>query len=414
VAFFIYKIYFKKVRNGNIQTIIETFGLIDKVNQNGNFGENYLVGIYEIFDKYNTPYSIMIRPYLVGKNPFKLIKFFKILNNSKNDFVFEYEFLNFKNFVEIFKMIILYPFKSLRIVQKNDSDFDCLFNECLINDFWNFNFGGITHYILGKNLSNIKSIERIFSWSEFQVIERAMNYGIRSRAEHITLIGLQFFLNYETYFNVIVDDLDYDMLSSPHEVMVNGRHYLQQRDKVNYNLGVSLRYKDVFNFQGIQNQKNILLLGSYIESDTRYMLKSIEGFDNVIFKNHPAVDIKRFGELAKNITISNENIYKLFASAKLVIGTASGTSVEAVACGISVIIMASQDNLTANSLVDYGKGKIWDIAYDVREVEDIYKKLIDYRVKNNLEIMDIANWYKDNFFIPLTDENLVKTFGFKL
>ena len=38
---------------------------------------------------------------------------------------------------------------------------------------------------------------------------------------------------------------------------------------------------------------------------------------------------------------------------------------------------------------------------------------MDYRVKNKREIMDIANWYKDNFFMPLTDENLVKTFGFE-
>ena len=40
-------------------------------------------------------------------------------------------------------------------------------------------------------------------------------------------------------------------------------------------------------------------LEAYIESDTKYMLESVKDFDNILFKNHPAVDIKRFGELSK-------------------------------------------------------------------------------------------------------------------
>ncbi len=165
------------------------------------------------------------------------------------------------------------------------------------------------------------------------MIERSFNYAIRKNNTNIELIGLQFYLNYEVYFNAFVDDLDYDMLSSPHKVLVNGKYYIKNREKVKYDSGVSLRYKNIFDFKGIKEEKYILLLGSYLEVDTKYMLKSVKDFENVIFKNHPAVDIKRLGVLPSNITVSNENIYKLFENAKLVIGTASGTSVEAVACG---------------------------------------------------------------------------------
>lgn len=410
IAFILYKIYYKKQRTNDMNIIIDIFGLVDKANQSGQFSENYLVDVYEIFEKYATKYTILLRLYGVGKNPFKLKQFFKIINEDRRDFIFEYELLSFKDFINLFVLVMAYPFKTLRLLQKEKSDIDRIFNTCLIEDVQYFSFENLTRYILGKNLSSISTIDKVYSWSEFQVIERSFNYGIRKNTDKIELIALQFYLNYETYFNAYVEDIDYDMLSSPHRVLVNGKYYLQNRKKVKYDIGVSLRYKDMFLFEGIQKENYIVLLGSYIESDTKHMLESVKSFDNVIFKNHPAVNIKKFGRLPTNITVSNENIYKLFKSAKLVIGTASGTSVEAVACGVSVIIMASQDNLTANPLVEYGKGKIWDIAYSKDNVQQIYDKLIDYRKRNKEDLEQIGGWYKDNFFVEPTEEHIVKVF----
>ena len=212
------------------------------------------------------------------------------------------------------------------------------------------------------------------------------------------------------YFNSYVDDLDDDMLGAPHEIFVNGKYYIQNRERVKYSIGVSLRYKDILRFKRQKDGEKILLLGSYIESDTKYMLESVKSFGNVVFKSHPAVDIKRFGKLSKNIIVSNHNMYELFKNTKLVIGTASGTSVEAVACGISVIIIASQDNLTLNPLVEYGQGKIWDIAFSKDNVKRLYNDLIEYRENNIEEIKDIASWYKDNLFIEPTEENIIKAF----
>jgi hypothetical protein len=410
IATIMYRIYYKKNRKNSLKIIIDTFGLVDKTNQNGKFSENYLTGIYEIFEKFNTQYTILLRPYQVGKNPFKLKQFCKIINNDDKNFIFEYELLHLNNFIELFIIILLYPFKTLRLLQKEDNIENIIFNQSLVKDIEKFSFESVTRYILGKNLSKIRSIETIYFWSEFQVIERSFNYAIRKNNSTIELIGLQFFLNYEIYFNTVVDDLDYDMLSSPHKVLVNGKYYLKDRKKVKYDVGVSLRYKDIFTFKGIKEEKDILLLGSYVESDTKYMLNAVKDFDNVIFKNHPAVDIKKFGKLPDNITVSNDNIYKLFERTKLVVGTASGTSVEAVSCGVSVIIMASQDNLTANPLVEYGKGKIWDIVFSKNDVKILYNKLIKYRKNNIDEIKEIVSWYKENFFIEPTEENIVKAF----
>ena len=410
IALVLYKLYYKKQRKNNLENIIDVFGLVNVTNKNSKFRENYLSGIYEIFDKYEKYYAILIRPYQAAKNPFKLIQFFKIINEDSRDFIFEYELLSFYDFIKLFIMILNYPFKTLRLLQKEKHLEDKIFNQCLIQDLKHFNFESFTRYILGKKLSKIKGIKKIYSWSEFQVIERSFNYAIRKNCNHIELIGLQGFINYETYFNAYADDIDYIMLSSPHKMFVNGKYYIMNRKRIKYDIGVSFRYQHVFNFTGVKEEKNILLLGSYIFSDTKYMLDSIKNFDDVIFVNHSAVDIKRFGKLPGNITLSNKNIYKLFKTTKLVVVTASGTGAEAVACGICVIIIASQDNLTANPLVEKGKGKIWDIAFNINEIDDIYKKLIDYRANNQEEIIEIAKWYKNNFFIEPTEESIVRVF----
>ena len=411
ISFIIYKFYFKKKRKNSLKTIMDVFGLIHKTNQNGKFSENYLTGIYEIFEKFNINYAILLRPYGVERNPFKLKQFFKIINEDKRDFVFDYEFLRLFDFVRLLSMIIKYPFQVLHFKQNEKSEIDKIFNDSLIEDVKYFSFDSLTRYILGKNLSKIDSIKKIYSWSEFQAMERSFNYAIRKNCNHIELIGLQFYLHYETYFNAHANDIDYDMLSTPHKIFVNGKYYIKEREKMKYCLGVSLRYKNIFNFKGIQQEKNILVLGSIIVSDTKFMLDSVKEFNYVTFKNHPVVEIKNFGKLPKNIKVSSESILNLFENTKIAIVTsASGAGIEAVSCGISVIILASQENLTSNPLVEKGQGKIWDIAFNANEIYNIYKKLIDYRAHNQTEIIEIADWYKDNFFVEPTEKNIVKVF----
>lgn len=411
ISFVLYKLYFKKQRKNRLETIIDVNGLVDKTNQDNSFNENYFTGIYEVFEKYNKQYAILLRPYPVGKNPFKLKKFFTIINKDKRDFVFEYEFLKLFDFVKLLFMIIVYPFRVLNLIQEEKNEIDKIFNNSLIEDIKYFNFTSLTRYILGEHLSKMVSVKNIYSWCEFQVIERSFNYAIKKNCNHIKLIGLQVYINYETFFNTYVDDIDFNMLSSPDKIIVNGKYYIRDLKKIIYETGVSLRYKSLFNFKGIIREKSILLLGSYIISDTKYLLNSVKKFDDVVFKNHPAINIKRLGNLPQNIKVSNEDVYKLFEDTKLVITTASGTAVEAVSCGVSVIIISSQDNLTANPLIKIGQGKIWDIAFSVNEIDSIYKKLIYYKTHNPAEILEIANWYKNNFFVEPIEKNVAKMFN---
>lgn len=416
IAFMLFKRYYVSPKERSLHTLFDVFVLVDKTNRENAFNENYLLGVYDLFEKYNKPYTIIPRLYSIGRNPFKLVQLLKIINKEKKKFLFEFELLSLRDFRHLLILIILYPFKTLRLLQPEILLIDRCFNQSLIHDIKMSNLEEFKRYIFGINLSKFKEkeINTIYTWNEFQVIERSFNYGLRTQNDRIKIIGCQPYINYETYFNSYIDDIDYDSQSSPHEVFVNGAYYLLKREKIIYRRGVSLRYSEIFTFPGIKGGRNIILLGSYFENETKYLLESTRNFENVIFKNHPALDIAKLGPLPDTITLSDESIYTLFETAEMAIGTASGTAIEAVACGISVLILASQENLTANPLTEYGKGRIWDIAYSTDEIPTLYDKLIMYRKENMSEIQKVAEWYKDNFFIEPTEHNILKAFDIEI
>jgi len=88
----------------------------------------------------------------------------------------------------------------------------------------------------------------------------------------------------------------------------------------------------------------------------------------------------------------------------------SGAALEAVAVGTSVIIIAIQSSLTYNTLMDMGKGEIWDIAYNSRELEAIYSRLVIFRRVHPSRIEELARLYTNNCFVEPTTKNIKLAF----
>ena len=412
ISFIVFRVYSNKRSFDEGHLVgIDVFFLVDKVVDDRKLNESYFDGLYDVLEKRDSKYVFLPRIYGASRRPLKLVKFFKILNQEKRCILFEHDLLSIKDFISLLFMIVAYPFKSLRLLQKEASKQDKIFNKELIRDIGALEFNAFSRYIFGKNISKLSNINIIYSWSEFQVIERSFNYGVRTNNKDIILFGCQFIINADAYFHTRVDDVDFIHNTSFHEVLVNGKMYVLNRKYIKYRKGVSLRYSDVFSYNPTFSGDNILLLGASIISDTKYMIKSVSSFDYVLLKKHPAVNIDDYGALGDNIYIVTEDIYQLFSDASIVIGTASGACLEAVASGVPVIIMASRHNITANPLSEYGKGKIWDIAFNRNDVDKIYNALIDYRKNNISEIEEISSWYRDNYFIEPIEDRIIKLWG---
>jgi hypothetical protein len=408
INFLLYKKNYRaKQVDYNNRILVDTFLLINEVNKNGNYADPYFASLYPLLEKRNFEYTLLPRLYGASKNPFKLIKLFKILNKSNKSFLFEFEFLTFSDFFLLFILLLQYPFKTLRLLQKERTLLDHTFNKCLLLDIKNASLDEFTRFVFGKNISKINEISKIYSWGELQAIERGFNYGIRTNSDSIIIIACQFFLKTEAEFNLYINDQEH---SSPHKVLVNGTYYLSKNEHIDYNPGVALRYPKVFTFDNTKIKINTLVLGSYYLLETKNLLVNVQKLKNILFKPHPAVNNNLLDSFFDTITLTEEALYTLFETAKIVIGTASGSLLEAVACGIPVIVVASNNSITINPLVYYGKGKIWDIAYTEEEIPLLHEKLIDYKDENECEIIKISNWYRESFFIEPTEENIVKAF----
>ena len=131
----------------------------------------------------------------------------------------------------------------------------------------------------------------------------------------------------------------------------------------------------------------------------------------MLFSSQEATNEQQFNFYNKsNWDVIYDNLYDLFKKTNIVITTTSGTALESVACGISVIMIASSETFVINPLVDYGKGKIWDIVYNEEGFMEKVNSLLVYSKDNPEEIDSISNWYRDNFFIEPTEINISKAF----
>ncbi len=170
------------------------------------------MGLYEVLDSLNRDYIFLVRLYGANRNPLKLIKFFNILSRDNRKFLFEFELLRVHDFFNILGLIAIYPFKTLKLLTH-----DRYFNIELIRDIEKQQFEAFSRYILGQKLAKL-DIDMILSWSEFQVTERALNYGLRAKDGKTKIYGAQFYLSYSSYFNTFVSDIDYIHKTSPHTV----------------------------------------------------------------------------------------------------------------------------------------------------------------------------------------------------
>jgi hypothetical protein len=395
--------------------IIDTFFLVDKIIAEEKFEDRYFLGLYDVFEKHNTQYIFLPRLYGMTKNPLKIFGLLNILNKNKHIFLFEYQLLSVIDLIKIFFFIVIYPFKTIKLLQRDTSHLDQLFNYEIINTLSSTPFTAYIRYLVGKKLSEkLSNDSKIISWQEFQNLEKTLNKAIKESNSQVKIYGCEFLIQYKDYISMHMNDIDYELNITPHVTFLNGKYNYNLSKKQLYENGVSLRYKNIFSFdKASEDSHDMIALLSYEIDESVKLLKLVGEIDEKIkIKIHPATKKNQFlSYLNSKMEFTDSDIYSLLRSTKIVfVAPMSGTALEAVACGVSVIIIASQDNLTANPLIEYGKGKIWDVAFTKDDVKILYNQLIEYRKNNLEEINEIASWYKNNFFIEPTEENIIKVF----
>ncbi len=412
----IFKIFGKKSKVDWSQKnfLIDVFFLVDNIIKDNNFKENYFGRLYDVLEKRNKNYIFLPRLYGSSKNPFKLINLFNVTNQDKNNtFVYEHELLNIVDIFKIFIFIVKHPFKQFKLIQNNEHELDAYFNYELFSGLSDTSFIAYVRYLVGKKIAKkLADGSKIISWQEFQNIEKSFNRAIKESNKDIVVYGCEFSITYGAYISMHITDTDSDMRVTPHQTLLNGRHNYSNSDKHIFRDGASLRYQNLFRYtdDGREGKKPLALIGYDIKEGID-ILKKAKNIEKLNVKIHPTTNESQFNKYMKSDwNYVYGDLYGVLRGADAVFAPPyTGTSLEAVACGIPVIIIAGKDNLIS-PLVDYGRGEIWDIAFSGQDAIEQYNNLLEYKNNNIDKVEKIAYWYKDNFFIEPTEENIARAF----
>lgn len=402
--------------------IIQTY-----LNKNSFIGDdkisdNYFSELYSCLEKNNQFYYIL--PNIDEKmiDISNRLKIIRVLSNTSHSYLNEYDFFSFSDFIKLIKFVLLYPFlvieHAFRV--KSNTRIDQLYKYDLIQTLSKSSFIPYTQLLLGKKLRKIfkNKIVKIISWNENQLIHRNFCRGIQD--SNIKIYGCQYFMKYPSCRWMYARENDKKFGVLPNIFLVTGKKYLPETSELKYKIGTSLRYRDVYNTEN-QAKKlskvSMIVILPYEQEQSENLLDFIKNSKylkmlNINIKIHP--DYLHRTQFYKSKINKNWKIIDNktdLTRYNIIITKASGSMIEFIAKGFSVLVVEDNNNpLALNPLSHEGKNIIWDTIDDPCNFKTSIDKLYENRNKKLDLINNISNQYKKNYFKEFSENELKKDF----
>lgn len=423
IAFRISRLRFNKkmVDKSKDIILINTFTMIDKIYPKGKFDDPYFGSLYKIMDERNRQYVILC--FLFGDRPWNLerrVQTYNILADDARNFVTEFELMGLREWFDLFKFILFYPFETLKLTPQKFGKFGQVLRDELINTLDSIQFPNYVRYLVGRKLGSLTHEKlKVIGWYENQVIDKLLFRGIRESGINSVIYGCQFYVKYPlwTNFYPLLEEMKQNVL--PDVILVSGKYNLNENSDLNIKLGISPRYNYLFDIEpdkDINRREGLLVLLTYDIEESKRIIKIVENYhtknstDHITIKLHPNhVSIQPF-IYPSDWKYSEDNLTSLCLTSSVVITSGSSTALESAAMGCSVIIVGNDDGLTFNPMPEYGRGRIWDMVFNAEELEQAIEKLIRYRNENPGEIVTMAQELRNMFFTEATEEKFIDLF----
>lgn len=352
---------------------------------------------------------------------FNIKKLINIFKKSNKNIITDYNFISGIDIIKLFYFLNLAPLLIIRMLWnvRNLSN-SIVVSDAIIHSLNPSILMNYIRFINGKKLGKkINLASRIFSWYENQILEKCFFFGVNHNLKRsIKTFGCQPFVFPLTQVNIIPTQTEIDCKLTPDILLSSGEIYreIYKNELENIIIGKIPSTRTDYVFNPIRNptERNLIyILFSYYEVFSREILtltKEIFSGNNhsILYKFHPDWSNQERlifqEEIPSNWRVFDNSIEECLQSASLIITTESGTSVEAVAMGVSVIIIGSNSYYTSNPLDSTGKGVIWDIAYNSKDFNTAYNNLLSNRVYKVEELNSISNYYLNNYFTPYSKE----------
>ncbi len=403
---------------------IDTFLNIEDYEKDGVFYDKYFHGLYDVLTSCGIKYYFIPKfynKYNKKFNIFTIYRMFIFFRKHSVPVISHYQLTTFKDILESLVFILVYPIFVIRtfMTWKTDSKLSKALKYELLFDINRVRFNSFQQYLYGKHISNL-SISKVISWFENQTTDKNLYAGLRNGGGNTFIYGCQLYVYSSEILSIKVDPSEIDFRVVPDKVLVNGRHYLIEDNDVNSSVGPSFRYHKIFDdnlFMESPKKTKVLVLLPYYDREIIYIINLINSIcdfeESLHVKFHPAVSIFKYKKLLlPDVVITNDDLYDLFKTTKIVIGSATGSMVEAACCSIPSIVIKNIDGISLNYFDDYGEGVIWDYAEDIYDIMRLLKKYNHSLCQNNgnEKIKECAIYYKDNFFSKPTKDLIINAF----
>ncbi|MFC1823049.1 hypothetical protein ACFL9T_10110 [Thermodesulfobacteriota bacterium] len=402
--------------------ILNTFIMIDRVYPKKKFEDTFFGELYEVLRSNEKQYVILC--ILFGDKPWNLkrrIDTYNIIADDGRNFVTEFDLMRVWDWICMLGFIFSYPFLCFGLLAKEFGKFDMLLKEEIVETLDSVNLPEYVRYLAGRRISLLTDMRiKVISWWENQAIDKMLFRGILDNIDDVELFGCQFFAKPFQWRNIYPLDEEKKLGVLPNVILVSGKYYLNENSALNFKLGFSPRYSYLFNIRlndaSDSKRSGLLLLLPYSIDDSRRIIKMVEIYQTekyiplITIKLHPNHLMTAPFKIPENWKYTEENLETLCPRASIVVTSESSAALEAAVMGCSIIIVGADDGLTFNPMPEYGKSKIWDLVFDIKEFQQAVERLSEYRHENPGEIVSMAELLRDMFFTKSTKKKYIKIF----
>jgi hypothetical protein len=370
---------------------VDTFINPSDFDEKGGFIDRYFDGMAQnSSSKYQA--DICYVPVLSGiKTPMDLKRLIQKSRKSETNFLIMEEWLKFHDYFYAFITSCFLPLKIKKIPHWFGVDVSHLVKKELYKDICSLAlFRSILfhRFILRMKKSGIL-IRQVVDWNENQIIDRSLNLAIRKYYPDVKIIGYQGYVVSEYYVSHSPSDYEVSSGTIPDCIGVISSKLMSRKRKfsseVNVVLAPAFRMKNLLSYNKHFKKENrvvLLALPTHISVSERIINACSELSDNsnvkFVIKLHPTITKEM---LCSKIPQANnpkfeyteESLYSILPSAKLLISSDSSVCFEAISCGVHVAIMDSLSGLSSNPVLGIFDNNCWDICYDSEGLKNILK-----------------------------------------
>jgi len=400
-------------------TLIDTF-----VFSGFEHKDRYYPGLWEaLSDKERA--KLWFVPTFYGYSVTAVAKAIRLLASSERQWLFREQFIQVSDLV--YALLHKQRAKKLQIGKCKFREFDI---EGLVKEELDSysEFGAAVIGLLNQRFfmrlkkENI-SLRLVIDWSENQVVDKGWNAGVRTYFPETKSIGYQGYAVTPHYLVMYPTEAEFSAAVLPQTIAVIGggfvesrKQYCPQQEMI---VGPAFRFSKIYSFKPApKGDEHTILVALPKDLDEaadiiRLLPESLLSKKELcwMIKPHPAQNLAALQRMVKGfpqaLWLHENSIDQLLSRATLVITSASSVGMEAIACGIPVIIVAGSQGLIHNPIPQAIPQEIWRLCYNSAEIcEAITQRLAAQSAEDHRRLEQIGAMMRAAYFEPVTPEGI--------